>query len=73
MAKSMHEACYSRMQISDLESDDSRNILSRCRLNCGLIQCMVFEKIYMCLFIPYFTRDHVITYTNDIHKKNCAV
>ena len=25
---------------------------------------LVFEKIYSCLFIPNFTRNHLITYTN---------
>ena len=28
---------------------------------------LVFEKIYLCLFIPNCTRNHLITYTN-IHK-----
>ena len=26
---------------------------------------LVFENIYSCLFIPNFTRNHVITYTNS--------
>ena len=26
---------------------------------------LVFEKIYSCLFIPNFTRNHLITYTNN--------
>ena len=35
----------------------------------GLVQFVVFEKIYSCLFIPNCTRNHVITYTNNIHGK----
>ena len=27
---------------------------------------LVFEKIYSCLFIPNCTRNHVITYTNNV-------
>ena len=27
----------------------------------------VFEKIYSCLFIPNFTRNHVINYTKQMH------
>ena len=30
---------------------------------------LVFEKIYSCLFIPNCTRNHVITYTNNIHEE----
>ena len=29
---------------------------------------LVFEKIYLCLFIPNCTRNHVITYTNAEKK-----
>ena len=30
---------------------------------------LVFKKIYLCLFIPNCTRNHVITYTNIVSKK----
>ena len=28
--------------------------------------CIVFKKIYSCLFIPNCSRNHVITYTNTL-------
>ena len=30
------------------------------------IRLLVFEKIYLCFFIPSYTRNHVIIYTNSI-------
>ena len=30
---------------------------------------LLFKKIYSCLFIPNCTRNHVITYTNNVHGK----
>ena len=40
------------------------NTIARARRVSAIL--LVFEKIYLCFFIPSYTQNHVITYTNSI-------